>query len=52
MDVETFFVGASNCCDINVCHTSCGMIGHPTVYGWIVLIGLQILIVLIINTKD
>ena len=38
----TIVVGATNCCDMNICHTSCPMIGHITLLGWIMLFTLSI----------
>lgn len=34
----TLYVPAQNCCDINICHTSCMMIGHLTLIGLIFVI--------------
>ena len=33
------FVPAHNCCPVAECHTACTVLGHPTVYGWMLIIG-------------
>ena len=34
----TLYIPAQNCCDINVCKTSCMIIGYPTLLGFTVFI--------------
>ena len=34
----SFFVPPSNCCPIEECHTACFMFGHPTIWGWLLLL--------------
>jgi hypothetical protein len=54
----TLFTQARNCCDINVCHESCMIIGHPTFLGFLVLISIILSLTYIIryfwerNQKD
>lgn len=31
-----------NCCPIEVCHTSCAVLGHLTVWGWLVVLSVSI----------
>jgi len=44
----TLYVPAQNCCDINVCHTNCMMIGHLTLIGWMFILLFVIMVSMIL----
>lgn len=38
------FIPSHNCCDVNVCHESCFVLGHPTILGFIIIFLITLLI--------
>jgi len=49
----TLYVPAQNCCDIDICNTTCLMIRHLTLIGWIFIILFAVIVsIFLIHIND